>query len=241
MEEKKEYNISLTMKRTTLWKAGTILFAALFLITLLGWWPGVDSGNTVVPTEPSNPTAPTGSVKVEIESNDPVLGAADAEITMVEFSDFQCTFCERVSSDALAQFKTSDYFKDGQVNLIYKHFPLNSIHPFAQNAAEASECANRQGKFWEYHDTLFANQEALDDTSLKQYASQLGLDTAEFNDCLDNDEAQAEVVKETAQAQASGGRGTPYFVIINNDNEATQAVSGARPWADFEAAIASLL
>ena len=95
---------------------------------------------------------------VQIEDNDPILGDANAGISIVEFSDFQCPFCGRVHTDALADFKQSSYFTNGEVNLVYKQFPLSSIHPFAQKAGEASLCAHDQGMFWEYHDTLFANQ-----------------------------------------------------------------------------------
>ena len=95
--------------------------------------------------------------------------------------------------------------------------------------------------FWEYHDLLFENQDSLDTASLKAYASQIGLDTDEFNNCLDKNQAKAEVDKETKQATAAGGRGTPYFVVINNDNGATQVVSGAQPWSSFENAINSLM
>ncbi|PIN95708.1 hypothetical protein COU56_00740, partial [Candidatus Pacearchaeota archaeon CG10_big_fil_rev_8_21_14_0_10_31_9] len=132
-----------------------------------------------------------------------------------------------------------DDFKNGDVAIVYKHFPLTSIHPYAQKAAEASECANRQGKFWEYHDTLFENQQALDVPSLKLYASQLKLDTTKFNKCLDGGEASAKVNKDSQDAQVAGGQGTPYFVLVNKKGE-TQAVSGAVPYANFEAAISSL-
>jgi protein-disulfide isomerase len=114
---------------------------------------------------------------------------------------------------------------------------LNSIHPRAQKAAEASLCAQDQDTFWEYHDTLFANQAALDTTSLKSYASQLGLDTGEFNDCLDSGEKASEVNKEIAQATSAGARGTPYFLVVNTDSGDAVAVSGAVPFAQFESAI----
>ena len=175
-----------------------------------------------------------------IQKDDHIRGNKNAKIVLMEYSDFQCPYCARAFQGSVTEFKSSDYFKNGEVNLVFKHFPLNSIHPFAQKAAEAAECANKQGKFWEYHDILFANQNALDTTSLKAYASQVGLSTGTFNSCLDGDEAKSEVVKETSQATAAGGRGTPYFVIINNDNGNTQAVSGAVPFAQIEAAIKSV-
>lgn len=230
---------AITIKKKDLWKYSTFVLLAVVIVIGFFSLTGNDSAasNNIAPTQP---TAPTGSVKVQIEDNDPVLGDPDAGISIVEFSDFQCPFCGRAASGALADFRNSDYFKNGEVNLVYKQFPLSSIHPFAQNAGEASLCAHDQDKFWEYHDTLFLNQGSLDDTSLKAYAEQLGLDTGAFNSCLDGDDKKSEVLKELAQATAAGGRGTPYFVIINNDNGNTQTVSGAVPWTNFEAAISSL-
>ena len=175
-----------------------------------------------------------------IEDNDPVLGDPNAGITILEFSDFQCPFCARAFEGAVADFKASSYFANGEVNLIYKQFPLNSIHPQAQKAAEASLCADAQGKFWEYHDTLFTNQQALDTTSLKAYAQQLGLNTGEFNSCLDSGDSASEVSKETAQATAAGGRGTPFFIIVNTESGDATSISGAYPWSQLEAAISSV-
>jgi protein-disulfide isomerase len=96
---------------------------------------------------------------------------------------------------------------------VFRDFPLNSIHQYAQKAAEASECADDQGKFWEYHDLLYDNQSALDVDSLKGYAAQLGLDTATFNDCLDNGKQTAEVDKDSQDAQSYGAPGTPVFFV----------------------------
>jgi len=91
--------------------------------------------------------------------------------------------------------------------------PLTSIHPDAQKAAEATECADDQGKFWEYHDLLFANQSAIDVDSLKGYAAELGLDTATFNDCLDTGKSTAEVEKDSQDAQSYGAPGTPAIFV----------------------------
>ena len=110
---------------------------------------------------------------------------------------------------------------------MYRDFPLTSIHQYAQKAAEASECADDQGKFWEYHDLIFANQSAIDVDSLKGYAEQLGLDTATFNDCLDSGKQTAEVEKDTQDAQSYGAGGTPAFFING------KFVSGALPFEDY--------
>ncbi len=244
MEEKET---SISIKKSTLWKVGTFAFLGLFIIALFtGGFNGIISSGSptgqVVKDIPTggSPTLPAnGQVKVNIGSDDPVLGSKSAKISIVEFSDFQCPFCERAYSGAIAEFKQSDAFKKGEVNLVFKHFPLTSIHPFAQKAAEASECANRQGKFWEYHNKLFENQQALDITSLKNYASQVGLNTGTFNKCLDGGEAAGKVSKDLQESTSAGGRGTPYFVVVNKDGE-TQAVSGAVPYAQIESAINAL-
>ena len=235
IEAKKEGG-TITIKKDSLWKYSTVILLAIIVIGGFFLFKG-DSGT-------GNPATDTGSdnqqainAKALIEANDPVLGSADAKISIIEFSDFQCPFCARAFEGAIADFKQSSYFTNGEVNLIYKQFPLNSIHPYAQGAAEASLCAQAQGKFWEYHDTLFANQAALDTTSLKQYAAQLGLNTGEFNSCLDNGDSESEVNKELAQATAAGGRGTPFFVIVNKDNGKYGTVSGACPWSTFEQGI----
>ncbi len=173
------------------------------------------------------------------DSNAPILGNPNAFISIIEYSDFQCPFCERAHSGTLSDFRNSDYFKSGEVNLVYKHFPLNSIHPQAQKAAEASECANKQGKFWSYHNILFENQQALDIASLKKYALTLNLDTTKFNKCLDNGEATLRVNNDLQEASIAGGRGTPYFVLINKNGD-RKTISGAVPYSNFEEAIKEL-
>jgi len=252
-DDDEEGSVNITLKKSSLWKIGTFVFAALFIASLYSGGfglgdsnGGTGTGSAIAPTAPApSGAAPTpGKIGVQITDADPILGSPDAQLSIVEFSDFQCPFCQRVDSGALADLRNSEYFKDGTVNLVYKHFPLSSIHPFAQKAGEASECARRIGgndKFWEYHDTLFANAPTLDDDSLKSYASQIGLDSGEFNSCLDGDEAKSKVDSDLQEASSAGGRGTPYFVVINNENGNTQAISGAVPWSQFEAAINSLL
>lgn len=110
---------------------------------------------------------------------------------------------------------------------MYRDFPLTSLHQHAQKAAEASECADDQGKFWEFHDLIFENQSAIDVDSLKGYASQLDLDTAEFDDCLDSGKHTSEVQNDAEDAQSYGATGTPAFFING------QLVSGALPFEDY--------
>ena len=140
----------------------------------------------------------------------PALGAKDANVTVIEYSDFQCPYCaqaEPVLHAMLEQY-------DGKVKLVYVNYPLQS-HQYAYKAAEASECALDQGKYWEYHDMLFENQDRLAVGDLKGYAKELGLDTAKFDSCLDNGDKMPAVEADIAQARAAKVSGTPTFVIGN--------------------------
>ena len=238
-EQSKSSDGTVTLKKSTIWKISTFVFAGLFIISLFTGGFGLGSNDiTGGVVAPSNPTpTPTLNVNAKdfVGNDDPILGDPNAKITIVEFSDFQCPFCKRAADDAVKQLIDSDYFKDGDVNLVFRDFPLTSIHPFAQKAAEAGQCAYDQEKFWEYHDLLFANQGALDTASLKQYATDLELDTDKFNECLDSGENKDEVAKDLEDAQKAGGRGTPYFIVGN------VPVSGAQPFSAFEAAIQAQL
>ena len=113
--------------------------------------------------------------------DDPFLGPQDAPVTLVEFSDFQCPYCRRVQS-VLKRLMAAYH---GKLKLVFRDFPLRQIHPEAQKAAEAAQCANDQGQFWPYHDRLFATTE-LGTEHLKQYAVEMGLDAEGFNTCLDS-------------------------------------------------------
>ncbi|MEK6914806.1 MAG: DsbA family protein [Nanoarchaeota archaeon] len=232
---------SIEIKKETLWKVAAFIFAALWLFSLYsnGSFGNV-TGNSIKEVSPTIQDPSVGNVQVKIDGSDPILGDKNAEISIVEFSDFQCPFCARANSDAVAQFKKSDYYKNGKVNLVYKHFPLNSIHPFAQKAAEAAVCAQDQGKFWEMHDKIFANQNALSVDNLKSYAKSIGLNQAKFDSCLDGGKSENKVSNDIKQSTDAGAQGTPYFVVVNNKDGETKVVSGAQPWVNFEAAINSL-
>ena len=177
-------------------------------------------------TQPPSSTTP---IEVSVD-DDPVKGEENAPITIVEFSDFQCPFCERFFKETLPQIE-KEYIETGKVKLVYRDFPLREIHSDAQKAAEAAECADEQGKFWEYHNMLFENQEALKIADLKEYAVTLKLDTQEFNNCLDKSEKAEEVNADSKEGESYGVTGTPAFFINGI------LVSGARPFEDFQAII----
>ncbi len=242
MEEVGEKTI--TLKKSDLWKYSTFLLLAVVVVGAFLMFKGdlgnggtgsavIDTGSDADAQEPIN-------AKALIDDNDPILGNADAPVSIIEFSDFQCPFCGRAFEGAIADFKNSDYFKNDEVNLVFKQFPLNSIHPYAQKAGEASLCADEQGRFWEMHDKLFTNQAALTVTDLKLYAKQLGLDATKFNKCLDDGKFASEVSKETAQGTSVGIQGTPGFIIFNTETGDATVISGAYPWANFETAIQSI-
>jgi protein-disulfide isomerase len=161
--------------------------------------------------------------EVAVAADDPALGAASAPVTVVEFSDFQCPFCQRVAP-TLKQLKAT--YGD-KIRIVWKDFPLTSIHPEAFKAAEAGNCAREQGKFWEFHDRLFANQQALQPDALKEHAAAVGLDTAAFNMCLDSAKHSDRVQQHIAAGTRLGINSTPA-VFING-----RQVSGAQPYEVF--------
>lgn len=196
-----------------------------------------NAGNTDVAVAPSpnpNPTVAPSAAPVDMSQfTGHAKGDPDAPVTIVEWSDFECPFCARFYSQTLNQID-AQYIETGKVRIIYKHFPL-SFHPNAQKAAEATECAADQDKFWEMHDLMFENGVAGGIASFKQFAADLGLDTAEFNECLDSGEKEQRVKDDMAEGAANGITGTPGFLV------AGQKISGAQPFAVFQQAIEAAL
>lgn len=165
--------------------------------------------------------------EVAAAPDDPALGTPTAPVTVIEFSDFQCPFCQRV----MPTLKRLREAYGDRVRIVWKDFPLTSIHPEAFKAAEAGQCAREQGKFWEYHDRLFANQQALQPEFLKKHAVELGLDAATFNACLDTAKYAERVQEQMGVGNALGVSSTPS-VFING-----RLVSGAHPYETFAAII----
>ena len=138
----------------------------------------------------------------------PRLGKKDAPVQIVEFSDFECPYCG-IAAKTVHDLSTK--YGD-KIAISFLHFPL-PMHPNAPKAAEASLCANEQGKFWEYHDQLFANQRMLDPLSLVRYATDLGLDVAAFQRCLESGEKAKAVEADVAKGKTVGMSGTPGFYV----------------------------
>jgi protein-disulfide isomerase len=203
--------------------------------------PGEGAAST--PSSPSATEAPStmeenlseeggSGAGYEVDPNDwRVQGAADAPVTIVEYSDFQCPYCARYSSETYPQIR-EQYIDTGQVRYIFRHFPLQ-FHSEALPAAQAAECAGEQGKFWEMHDVLFENQaewagNAEPVAIFVDLAEGLGLDGAEFEACLTSDKYAAKVQEDMAEGAAEGVTGTPAFRING------VALSGAQPIAAFQ-------
>ncbi len=153
----------------------------------------------------------------------PFLGPATAPVTIVEFSDFHCPFCKRVLP-TLTQLR-SRYGE--KVKLVFRDFPIGSLHPQASKAAEAARCAHDQGKFWDYHDLLFANAPKGGPEQLKAYAQQVGLDLPSFEQCLSSGIHQAAVQRDVEEGTRLGVTGTPAFFING------RLLSGAQPLESF--------
>jgi protein-disulfide isomerase len=159
-------------------------------------------------------------------ANGPSKGSKSAPIEIIEFSDFQCPFCQR--ADPTVQQVLSTY--GDRIRFVYRHYPLPN-HPSARPAAEAAACANEQGKFWQYHDRLFANPSKLADGDLKQHAAELGLNAAQFNSCVDSRKFRPQVDADLKAGEEAGVSGTPAFFING------RMISGAQPFDVFKKVI----
>ncbi|MGH7847662.1 MAG: DsbA family protein [Candidatus Binatia bacterium] len=161
----------------------------------------------------------------------PVRGNEKAPVTLIEFSDFQCSFCWRFWRETLPLINEK-YIQTGRVRFLYQHFAI--LGKPSTLAAQAVECANEQGKFWPYHDKLFSQTPtplAFTEVKLKEYGKELGLEAGSFNPCVETAKYANKVEAETAMTALLGIRGTPAFLL----NE--QFLAGAQPFNVFAAAI----
>jgi len=184
---------------------------------LWGWNQPLDSQGT---------TTQVRRVDVSVD-DDPSIGPADAPITIIEFSDYQCPYCQSWYQQVYEQLLAS---YPHQIRFVYRDLPL-PMHPEALPAAEAADCAGEQGSYWKYHDALFDQQYGLGRDAYLHYAADLGLDVQAFTDCLDSQRYKDEVQGDARDAAKAGLSGTPSFVING------QVLIGAQPFAQFQALI----
>lgn len=221
--------------------AGALIAAALYFA---GAAPtangptGSAAPNALIPSQNApvaQPIVAAGDFR-PVDATDHIIGATNAKVTLIEYSDLECPFCERFHPTV--QRAVSEYPDD--VRLVYRHFPL-SIHPGARPKALAAECANEQGKFWEFIDAIFVAGASAPVGDLSKIAQTAGVaNLAQWQSCLDSEKYAAKVSADEQDAQAAGGRGTPYTVVVNNDGK-TGIVNGAQPYETVKATIDSLL
>lgn len=243
--------IGSLIMNTSLQSIGTKLVYVLLLVAFLvigylfGKVEALQKGTgsvAVAPTvapgaqQPQAPAAPNpDDAKKKLSSARlPVKGNKDAKVKIVEFADFRCPFCEKVFTDTEPQlFK--DYVDSGKASFEFRHYAF--LGPASTVAANAAECANEQGKFWDYYEWLYKNQPSETDTSmyvtdkLAQAAGTLGMDTAQFTSCLDGKKYDKNVSDDLVLGQAVGVSGTPTFYI-----NGVQLV-GAQPYASIKAVV----
>jgi protein-disulfide isomerase len=194
---------------------------------------------STAPAESSTAATPVTVTNISI-GNAPLLGSAEAKVTVVEFSDFQCPFCASFFSNTLSELK-KEYIDTGKIKFYYKHYPLD-FHQNAKVASVASECAKEQSKFWEYHNTLLGNQTLWETTTgndtvktFEGYAENLGLDSSRFKPCLDSMKYERTVDSDLQQGSIMGITGTPSF-FVGMEGKYT-LIEGAQPFESFKRAI----
>ena len=189
--------------------------------------------------QPSAPPPPPLPASVDI-SKEKSRGSQNARVAIIEYSDYQCPFCARYVTQTYPEIDKA-YIQTGKVRYVFRDLPLN-MHPHAFKAAEATHCSGEQGKYWEMHDRLFANQRLLAPEELTKHAEALGLKVPEFQQCLNSSRFAEDVKGDIMQADVAGINGTPSFligVIEPNSSKVrvTDRLVGARSFAEFQAAI----
>jgi protein-disulfide isomerase len=171
--------------------------------------------------------------------NEHIVGSPNAPIVLVEYSDFQCPFCSMI----YPSLKNIVNASGGQVAWVQREFPLTSIHPQAAPAALAAECISHMlgnDAYWKYADAVFNNQASLNSQYSAQIAQQLGADPAKFAQCISQKTYQKEIDADTSEAEANGGQGTPFTIVVNTKTGKMVPISGALPQAQIELLINSV-
>ncbi|MBU0702426.1 MAG: thioredoxin domain-containing protein [Chloroflexi bacterium] len=193
------------------------------------------AGEMPVAVEPATPAAGPTPVAIALANGALTLGNPDASVTIVEFSDYQCSFCARHLQETWPQLK-AEFVDTGRVRYIFKDFPIINTHPQAVKAHQAARCAGEQEEYWAMHDRIFVGQSEWasrsDHTAIfKGYAAELGLETAAFYTCLDSDRWASEINADLAEGAGLGVSGTPTFFING------YPLVGAQPYETFQYAI----
>lgn len=178
-------------------------------------------------------------------AGEPTRGSASAKVMLVEVSDYHCPFCRRQNQQTTPQLLT-DYVNTGKVKYAFVDYPIAQLHPDAFKAHEAANCAGDQGKYWEMHQSLFANNPVKDAAALTAQAAPLGIDTARFGACMSSGKHAASIKDSIQRMEQMGVGGTPLILVgltpaAGQPMKVLAAVYGARPYADFKTAIDAAL
>ncbi len=240
-------------KQSNLLVPGSIIVAGVIIALSIAYVSGGPRfASTPPPSQDSNPPPEVVSADLLVNASSPQLGNPDAPVTVVEFSDFQCPFCNRFHQIAEPGI-IEDYVRQGKVRFVYRDFPFLDSFPEVPEdqkeshwASEAARCAGDQGKYWEYHDYLFdhqsgENQGAFTRAKLKSFAAELKLNTTDFNTCVDSDKYASAVEKDKADGVALGVDSTPT-TFVNGVMVASGGKSvGAAPYEVFKVVIDAAL
>ncbi len=184
------------------------------------------------------PTISAASIRPPT-SGDHIIGSPTAPIVLIEYSDFQCPYCQMIYPTLQKIVSESN----GQIAWVYREFPLTSIHPQAGPAANAAECISAQlgnTGFWKYADTVFTNQASLNPAYSAQLAQQFGADMTKYSQCITASTYQKNIDADTAEAEAAGGTGTPFTIVLNTKTGKAAPISGALPYAQIMSVIKSV-
>jgi protein-disulfide isomerase len=195
----------------------------------------------VAAPQPAAPAPQDDKVSMTFPAGGFSVGKENAPLVLVEYTDYQCPFCQRYHNDSFAQIK-ANFIDTGKIRYISRDFPL-PFHENARRSATAARCAGEQGKFWELRDTLIINASQLQADKLPGYAQSVSMDVPKFQACVDSDKYRAAIDKDIAEGTAAGVNGTPSFVLGRIENGKLQGVRmvGAMPYAQFEAKIQEML
>ena len=178
------------------------------------------------------PSAPVAGDVPEVTDEDWVYGNPEGKIVLIEYSDLECPFCQQFHATAKQLLE-----KNKDVKWIYRHFPLDTIHPSARPRAIAAECVGKiagNDAFWKFVDTIFGDEMSIPDNQLAKIASQIGINTNDFNTCIDKGEAEADVDSDMQGGQSAGVNGTPGNFLKNTETDKVTFIPGALPLAQLE-------
>jgi len=184
---------------------------------------------------------PPPTVHLKLDDKEYSLGRADAPLTMVEFTDYQCPYCRAFQAETFAQLK-KNYIDTGKLRFIVRDLPLE-FHASARPASEAAHCAGEQGKFWEMHDALLTGKDPLADGGIDRRATAVGLDLTRLHACMSAGRYESAIAHNKVTADGIGIRGTPAFVIGRASHGVLEGAlaQGAVPYAEFDGALKEML